>query len=157
MLNSQSNNILTSITASLGAYLNIPTILYENYRQDVNDLDSRKDIVFARVSVYELPENVTEVIDQGIAATSEQSYGIDITVVRGYIRDDSSRGEFPVNAIKDKIVEWSKQVDASAVTNGYIYTFGFRSTSEYIRDNRTVTRTLTFSAIRDLLKNQTEQ
>lgn len=157
MSNSASNHILVEITKSIKAYLAKNNILYENYRQDQNDLDSRKDIIYARISVYELPENVTEIIDNGISATSEQGYGVDVTVMRGYIRDDATRGEFEVNNLKDLIVQWSKGIDASAITNGYIYTFGFRSTSEYIRDNRTVTRTLTFSAIRDLLKNQTEQ
>lgn len=133
------------------------TVLYENYRQDVNELDTRKDIVYARISVYELPENVTSIVDQGYGADSEQSYGIDITVVRGYSGDDATRGEFHVNALKDKIVEWSKSIDASAITDGYIYTFGYRASAEYIRNNRTVTRTLTFSALRDLLKNQTGQ
>lgn len=144
------------MTQSLKDYIGNKKVLFENYTQEFAEMDSRKEIVFARVALFEETESVSVQVDDGRANLSTQLYGIDISIVRGYKRDDHTRGEFPLNDLKDKIIEWSKQVNASALTNGYIYTFSYSGSTQYVRENRMVHRTLTFSSIRDLHKNQTE-
>lgn len=156
MLPSKSNDILIALTANLKQSLAMSGIVYENYQQDLNELDTRKDFKFARIALYEVSEEVTNIVDDDRMNLSTQTYAMDISVVRGYIRDDMTRGEFPANALKDRIMQWAKSVNASLLTNSYIYTFGYRSASQYIRNRHTVTRTITFSAVRDLSKNQIE-
>lgn len=132
----------------------MPPIKIEFYNVPFTDLEPRKDITFARVSFYELTENVTDLVSSGIANFSEQDYGVDISVVRGYLKDDSSRGEFPLSDIKDVLVEWSKVIDFGATTDVSIFTFSYQGSQPFIRNDRFVNRTFRFTAKRDLHKNQ---
>ena len=118
------------------------------------DLEPDKRIKFARIALYEQPEAVDLFVNDQRANLSDQAYNIDISVVRAYIHDDHTRGEFPLMALKDAIVDWSKQVDASLLTNGYIYTFGYTGTDILERNERLVSRSLLFTARRDLYKPQ---
>jgi len=156
---SVSRNTILALGNSLKAYLNenlnMPRVNIEFYHDQFINLEPRKDIHFARVAIYELPETVTDLVSSGIANLSEQRYGIDISVVRGYIKDDASRGELPLLDIKDHIVEWARVVDFGATTDVSIYTLSYRNSQQFIRNDRFVSRTFVFSAVRDLNKNQT--
>jgi len=118
------------------------------------ELETDKRIQFARVALYEQPEVVDLFVDDHRANLSDQAYHIDLSVVRAYTKDDHTRGEFPLMMLKDAIVDWSKQVDASQLTNGYIYTFGYTGTDIMERNERLVSRSLIFTARRDLYKPQ---
>lgn len=155
---SQSNNILLALGSSFKDYLKekkTPPVLIEYYEQPLIDIESRKDISYARVSFSENTEDVTDYISSQIANMSIQLYTVQVSVVRAYSKDNHARGEFQVNNIRDILIDWAKQTNYSNITNAYIYTFGYAGSSAYNRNERFVTRTFTFSSMRDLHKPQT--
>lgn len=135
--------------------MNDPLILFERYRVPANELEVRQDIKRARVAMYEVNETVTTRTDAYHANLSNQRYGMDITVPRGYAKNDASRGELPLLDIRDKIVDWAGQVDAGSVTNSGIFTYGYESSGGITRLPKNVTMTLNFISIRDLQPSQT--
>ena len=151
----QSRTILNAVLDSIAVALNDQTIVYERYRQNPVEIESRNDIPRARISIYEQSEVVTTKVDAEYANLARTRYGIDISVLRAYNRDDASKGELPLADLKDSIVEWSKTFDASIATTAYIYTFGYEGSSSITRNPRYVTQTLNFSSVRDLFSNQT--
>jgi hypothetical protein len=155
-----SNDILLALGQSFKAYLVdvykelSPKIIIEYYDQPIIDIESRKDIPFARVAFHEGTDNVTDYISSHIANMSNQTYFVTVSVVRAYMKNDHTRGEFPVMHLRDTMLEWAKTTNFSSITNGYIYTFGYAGAQSFQRNDRFVTRTFTFSAIRDLYKPQ---
>jgi hypothetical protein len=154
-MSSSSRDIIDQLVNSLSNDIKDPTILFEKYPISYEDIDSRQDIRKARVSIYEISELTTITVDDGRANMSTQTYGIDISVVRGYTNNNAKRGELILYEIRDKIIDWARDnLDVSALTGGYIYTFKYNSSSSFTRSDRFVSRTMYFDSMRDLLKQQ---
>lgn len=146
-----SRNIILTLIKSLKKYLGDDTVLIEAYRANLEDLEtSRKDIVRARVGIYEQSEDVSDAVGANIANLSTVTYGFDISVKRAYVNDDASRGELPLLDLKDAIIDWAAQLDAGTVTANRIYTLGYNGSSTIIRNQIFVTMTMNFTAIKDL-------
>jgi hypothetical protein len=129
-------------------------ILFERYAQPFVEIEERPDIRFARIALYEDAETTTETVNDARAHFSEQLYGLDISVIRAYSKDNETRGELPLLALRDKIVDWAQRVNVQVLTNNYLYTFTYSGASPIVRDDKFVSRTLTFTARRDLYKPQ---
>jgi len=129
-------------------------ILFERYALPFVEMEDRKDIRFARIALYEDAESTTERVNDGRAHFSEQTYGLDISVIRAYSKDNETRGEIPLLGLRDKIVDWARTVNPQVITENYLYTFTYIGSSPLIRDDKFVSRTLTFTAVRDLYKPQ---
>lgn len=129
-------------------------ILFERYAQPFNEIEERQDIRFARIALYEDAETTVETVNDARAHFSEQVYGLDISVIRAYTKDNETRGELPLLALRDKIVDWARVFNVQVLTNNYLYTFTYSGASPIIRDDKFVSRTLTFTARRDLYKPQ---
>lgn len=151
----RSRNIINSMIENLALYIGDPLYLFERYRVPANELEARQDIKKGRIALYEVNESVTDRTDAYRANLSQQRYGMDITVPRGYAKDDASRGELPLLDVRDKILNWAQQVDAGSVTNNGIFTYGYESSGGITRLPKTVTMTLNFVSIRDLYPSQT--
>jgi len=151
----RSRNIIDSMAESLSLFLGDPMLLFERYRQAPNEIEARQDIKKGRIALYELDERVTTQTDAYRPNLSNQRYAIDINVPRGYAKSDASRGELPLLDIRDKVLDWSKQVDAGAVTSEGIFTFGYESSGGITRGTKYVSMTLIFQTIRDLAPSQT--
>lgn len=151
---SKSRFILEQIGANLASYLNDPLIKIEFFSVPFTELEIRGDIRYARIAIYEQPETTTSSVDADVAVNSNQRYGMDISVVRAYKQNDSSRGEFPLGDVRDRIIDWARTFDAALATDAYIYTFGYKGNTALVRESKYVSRTLNFSAIRDLHKPQ---
>lgn len=145
---------LLATLQSMKDYVDDRTVLFESYVQSYADIESRNDIPRARIALYEISENVTDRVDQRWANFSQVTYGLDISVLRSYYRDDSSRGELPLLDLKDAIITWASTFDASTATTQRIYTFAYVGSNTIIRNDRYVTMTITFLALKDLSTNQ---
>ena len=150
----RSAKIISDVLDDLKSYINDSRVLFEQYGQLISEIELRKDIIYARVALYEIEEMVTQSVDADRANLSVTQYGIDISVVRAYSKDNHTRGESILLDLKDKIIEWSKIVDVATITQSHIMTFGYKNSSTIIRNDRFVTRTLRFHSIRDLHKPQ---
>jgi len=146
----RSRVILESLLDDLSVYLNDNTIIYERYRQNPNELETRQDIPRARIALYEQSEQTTVKVDDEKANLSRQRYGVDISVVRAYNRDDASVGELPLADLRDAVVDWARQMLPATVCKSYIYSFGYDGSTAISRGSKYVTMTLNFSSIRDL-------
>jgi hypothetical protein len=146
----ESRNIITNLLLSLEDYLDDPTILYELYRTPPVNLESRNDIPRARIALYEIAEQVSVRVDASRANLSQQRYGIDISVLRAYKMDKASKGELPLLDLRDSIVTWASTVDAGAISENSIYTFGYDGNSGIIRNDRYVSMTMVFTSLRNL-------
>lgn len=132
---------------------NVP-IIFERYEMPFVDVEERQDIKFARISMYEDAETTTELVNDSRAHFSEQTYGLDINVVRAYAKTNAIKAELPVYVLRDMIVDWARNVNIQLVTSDYIYTITYIGASPITRDDRYASRTLTFTARRDLHKPQ---
>jgi hypothetical protein len=130
------------------------TIIYEGFRLDTSSLELRQDVPRIRVALYEQNETVTTAVGAYKPADSDQRYSIDISVVKAYRNDKARNAEYELYDMKDDVIQWSKDVDAGAVTNSYIVSFGYDGSSRMIRDNKYVTQTLNFSSKKDLVITQ---
>ena len=154
-MSGQSRAIVTALQSSLQAALSDTNILIELYQLPIEELEVRQDIKKARVAIYELPESTDVCVDAGRANLSTQQYAVDIGVVRGYAKNNASRGELILYDIRDKIIDWARDtLNVSSITNAYLYTFRYVSSGATIRNNRFVSRTLYFDAQRDINKPQ---
>ena len=149
-----SREIIENLLTDLSLRLNDRSIVYERYRVPPINLEGRNDIPRARVALYEVSEQVTTRTGPSYANLSNQRYGIDISVVRAYAKDDASRGELPLMDLRDAIVDWANLIDAGAVTDCKIFTFGYDGNSGITRNDRYVTVTLIFTALRDLFTDR---
>jgi hypothetical protein len=129
-------------------------ILFERYAVPFTELEDRKDIRFARIAFYEDAETTTETVNDKRAHLSSQIYGLDISVIRAYMKDNATRGEIPLMNIRDKIVDWARTINVQFVSGNYLYTLTYTGASPIFRNDKFVSRTLTFTAIRDLYKEQ---
>lgn len=154
MANSASRHIITTLLTDLKDYIRDKRIIFESYQQFASDIEDRTDIPMARVALYEISENVTDKTDPYWANFSEVTYGIDISVVRAYQRDDASRGELPLLDIKDKIIDWANGLQAGIVTDLRALTFSYDGSSAILRNQKYVNMTMTFTAKKDLSSTQ---
>ena len=145
-----SREIIENLLTDLSLDLNDPSIVYERYRVPPINLESRNDIKRARIALYEISEQVTTRTGPSYANMSNQRYGMDISIVRAYAKDDASRGELPLMDLRDSIVTWANQVDAGLLSGNKIYTFGYDGNTGITRNDRFVTMTLVFTSLRDL-------
>ncbi len=146
----KSRNIIQALSENLRIYLADPLVIIERYRVPANELEARQDIKKARIALYELDERVTVQVDAARANLSDQRYGIDLTYVRGYAKNDASRGELPLVDLRDRVLDWAQQVDAGGLTDSAIFTFGYQGAGGITRGDRMVTMTMTFVSLRDL-------
>lgn len=145
---------IKAILGDLDTYMNSNLILFERYHVPFEELETRKDIRFARVALYEMTDDVTDQINDHRANMSLVQFGIDISVIRAYRHDNDTRGEEPLLNIRDNIVQWSKQVDAPTLTNLFILALGYSNSANIIRNDKFVSRTMTFEAVKDLHLDQ---
>ena len=145
---------IKAILDNLKTYMDSNLILFERYHVPFEELETRKDIRFARIALYEMTDDVTDQINDHRANMSLVQFGIDISVVRAYRHDNDTRGEEPLLNIRDNIVEWSKQVDAPTLTDLFILAFGYSNSANIIRNDKFVSRTMTFEAVKDLHLDQ---
>lgn len=162
-----SKRTLETLIESFEGYLTNPntspydmnyrnTGIFEGYRQEPSTLEQRKDIPRYRIAFYEINEDVTDRTGNFRPNLSQQVYGVDVSVVRGYHGDHAQQVEFVLLDLCDAIKEWVKTVEVGTLTNGNILTFNYLNSSGITRNELYVTRTLNFSALRDLTKNQTQ-
>lgn len=150
-----SRTILENLLESLYTYIDRQDVVFELYRQEPTDIEPRQNIPFARIAIYEDGETVAEQTGNYRPNNSIQTYNIDISVVRSYVNDDASQGELPLVDLKDRVIQWSKTLQAGDITGNFIYSFGYVSSSRIDRFDRYVHQTLRFNSIRDLFINQT--
>lgn len=150
-----SRRIIENLLTDLGLALSDPSVLLERYRVQPIELEPRNDIKRARIALYEISESVTVKTDPGYSNLSTQRYGLDISVIRAYTRDDASRGELPLLDLRDQVIDWANTVDAGLLTGTAIYTFSYDGSTGITRNDRYVTMTLQFSALRNLYDSQT--
>lgn len=143
---------MSSIKALLGdleEYISSNLVSYERYHVPFEELEDR-NIRFARISLYEQNDSVTDQINDHRANLSVVNFAFDISVIRAYRKDNDTRGEEPLMDLRDLIIDWSKVVNAPAITNNYILAIGYQSSANIIRNNKFVSMTMNFDAIRDL-------
>jgi len=145
---------ISSILDDLKQYIGSNLITYERYNVPYEEIETRKDIRFARIALYEQTDSVTDQVNDYRANLSLVSFAIDVSVIRAYRGDNDTRGEEPLLNLRDIIVEWSKQVDVPTLTNEYILAFGYNTSANIIRNDKFVSRTITFDAVKDLHKPQ---
>lgn len=155
---SKSVSCIEAISASLHTHLNSAfdePVVSELFAVPFFELEERSDIRFARVALSEASEVVTLKVADERPSMSSQTFLIGISVVRAYRRNDASRGELWLMAIKDSIMEWAKVADFASLTGGYLYTFSYQQSENIERNNKFCSRSLIFTAKRDLAKTQT--
>lgn len=145
-----SKGIIEAFLLNLSNTLNDGSILYERYRIPPINLESRNDIPRARIALYEITEQVTIRTGASKANLSNQRYGLDISVLRAYKMDKANKGEYPLLDLRDSIVSWADGLDAGSLSESTIMTFGYDGNSGITRNDRYVTMTLVFTAIRSL-------
>lgn len=148
---------IKAILDNLADFLDNPLITYERYHVPFEELETRKDIRFARVALYEMVDEVTTKVDDKRANMSLVQFGLDISVVRAYRKDNDTRGEEPLLNIRDNIIEWAKQVSVPELSDNILLAMGYSLSTNIIRNDKFVSRSLLFEATKDLHKDQLVQ
>ena len=154
MNDGKSIESIKAILNNLSEYLDNDLILFERYHVPFQELETRKDIRFARVALYEMTEDVTTQVDDKRANMSLVQFGLDISVVRAYRKDNDSRGEEPLLNIRDNVIEWSKQVSVPELSDNILLAMGYSLSTNIIRNDKFVNRSILFEAIKDVQKRQ---
>jgi hypothetical protein len=151
----KSRDIIENLIADLETYIDDSNVMYEKYRELPEDLENRKITVNARIAMY--MDSEQEVIKYGAEkpADSRQQINFDISVIRGYRNENADNAELRALDLKDKIIDWIKQLDAFTVSDSSIHSFGYDSSSGFTRKKQYITMTLRCSGQRDLLTAQT--
>jgi hypothetical protein len=151
----KSREILRSLIQDLAEYIGDTSITYDLYRIIPQDLESQSSVKGdRRIALYEEADRVIERTGPYKASLSEVRYAIDISVARGYMREDASSGELPLADLRDWVLDWVRNVDAGAVTDCDLYYFGYDGATDITRLDIYVTQTLRFVAQRDLISTQ---
>lgn len=145
-----SRTIISTLLTNLESYIDDATVLFESYMEAPEELEARQDIPRARIALYHEAEAEIIKVQAEKPADSRQRYGIDISVLKAYRKDDGSRGELPVLDLRDEVIQWVKGVDAFHVTQGHLHTLGYEGARALLRRKRYVTITMIFSGFRDL-------
>ncbi len=144
-----SKNIIETLLADLKTYVNDKTVLFESYMERSSDLEPRQDIPRARIALYSGVEGQIIKTGAGKPADSTQSYHVQISVLKAYRGDDGSKGELPCLVLKDKVLQWSIEVEPKGITDE-LYTFSYEGSTAFFRDKRYVTLTLNFTGFRKI-------
>lgn len=155
IVSGKSRAIVDALIASLKAYINDPKVIFEKFRVEPIEIETRQDIPLARVALYEDTESAISPVSAYKPNMGEQTYLVDVSVVRAYQGDKANRGELIALDICDMIKEWVKATDISNTTGEYVYGLEYTSSSRFTRNDKYTTRTLTFVGKRDLYKDQT--
>jgi hypothetical protein len=150
-----SRAIVVAMTNSLKTFINDNKVVFESYRVEAIQLEPRTDIPLARISLHEDSESAIDAVNNRRPNLSNQTYLIDVSVVRAYQGDKANRGELIMLDLCDKIKEWLKTTDFGTLTNLYLVSVAYSSSTRAIRNPKYVTRTLVLTARRDLYMNQT--
>ena len=150
-----SRKIIEALLDDLAVAVNDTTVIYERYRVNPVEMESRNDIPRGRIALYEQSELVTTKVDAEKPNLSRQRYGLDISILRAYFLDDASQGELPLGDLRDSVVDWLRTVNASEVATQRIFTISYEGATGITRNKRYVTMTLNLSALRDLSTTQT--
>jgi hypothetical protein len=149
-----SSDILTLLRDSMSAYVNDDRVVYERYRLSLQDLEAQNYYPFARVSMYDLNENVNQRIDDYRACSVLTNYGIDISVRRAYQNLTEEDSELLLLDLKDKVIDWMRETDFAALTDVYLNYLGYTQNTGIIRNTRYATMTLSVVAQKDVHKTQ---
>lgn len=149
-----SSDILTLLRNSISAYVNDERVVYERYRLSLQDLESQNYYPFARVSMYDLNENVNQRVDDFRASSVLTNYGIDISVRRAYQNLTEEDSELLLLDLKDKIIDWIRETDFAELTDVYLSYLGYTQNTGIIRNTRYATMTLSVVAQKDINKTQ---
>ena len=149
-----SSDILTLLRNSISAYVNDERVVYERYRLSMQDLESQNYYPFARVSMYDLNENVNQRVDDFRASSVLTNYGIDISVRRAYQNLTEEDSELLLLDLKDKIIDWMRETDFAELTDVYLSYLGYTQNTGIIRNTRYATMTLSVVAQKDINKTQ---
>ena len=149
-----SRDILEKMVANLSQFTGDTSIRYDLYRINPNELDAIQYTNRCRIALYDNGENIIQRVGAYKAGTSEVSFGIDITVYRGYQNDTADKAELILADYKDKVIDWAEQVQPSIVTSLKLMYFGFDGSSGITRLERSVTQTLRFIGERFYTTNQ---
>lgn len=152
--NSISRGIVDVIIGSLKTFVNDNRVVYEKYRVEPIQLEPRTDIPLARIALYEDSETAIAPVNAYRANMGQQTYLIDISVVRAYQGDKANRGELIALDISDMVKQWSKETDFATLTKSHVYAFEYTASSRFLRNDKYTTRTLTFVGKRDLYRDQ---
>jgi hypothetical protein len=155
IVNGISRIIVNNITSSLKAYINDPKVIYEKFRVEPIQLEIRADIPLARIAIYEDTESTVEPVRAYKSNMGEQTYLVDVSVVRAYQGDKANRGELIALDICDMIKDWLNATNFSNITIGYLYALEYTNSSRFTRNEKYTTRTMTLIGKRDLFKDQT--
>jgi hypothetical protein len=149
-----SRIILESMTSNLAVFVNDPSVKYDLYREQANNLDVQTLAVRCRIAMYTQADDVQERLGAYKAGMVQTRYGIDITVWRGYKRDPADKAELILADYYDKVLDWVRQCQPSIITGLKLLYFGYDGSSDITRLERTVTQTLRFIGQRDLTQTQ---
>jgi hypothetical protein len=149
-----SRDILQLLSTSIQESLAERLVTYELYRQNLQDIESRSDIRDARIAIYEQAEDVTTKVGDYRANLARATYGIDISVIKGYINNNAEDAELRLLDLKDKIMDWAQTVQPAILTDEYVHYFSYQQQTGIQRNPKFVTATLIFVAQRDYYKPQ---
>jgi hypothetical protein len=149
-----SRDILTRLQGSLQEYMDDSRVVFERYRLSLQDLEAQNYYPFARVAIYDLNESVNQRVDDWRANLALTNYGIDISVRRAYQNMTEEDAELLLLDLKDKIIDWLREVDFAELTGVYLNYFGYTANTGIIRNQKYATMTLSVTAQKDLFKTQ---
>lgn len=139
---------------SIETYVDDDRYIVEAFAQNTADVEERQDIPIARIAIYEAQESTIEEKGRGRPTMSLQNYSVDISVVRAYRGDKSDEADYWMLDVMDLIKEWVKEVDSASITNGALYNLRYLSSTDAVRNERYVNRTMTLQGKRDLFFDQ---
>lgn len=150
---SVSRQIIDIVLNSLSLYLNDPRIVYERYRQQLNDLEARTDVP-VRIALYEQTDTSKVKTDDFRTYMTTTTYMMDVSVDKSYVNLDAEYHELELLDLKDKIITWCKSNQIAALTGGNLGYFTYAGHTGLQRNPNFVTVTLLFSAQRDYFRDQ---
>jgi hypothetical protein len=152
-----SKQNIIKLTNDLESFVGDREIVFEMYRELPEDLEPRTNILKGRIAIYHDAESEIIKIEAEKPADSRQQYGVDISIVRGYRGDDATNSELIALDLRDKVIEWVKQLDAHLVTDGGMSSIGYDGSTGFTRRKRYITITLRLTGQRDLILTQSEE
>jgi hypothetical protein len=149
-----SRAILETMIANLAQFMADGTVKYDLYRINPNELDAMQYTNRCRIALYDNGEQISERLGAYKAGATESSYGMDITVYRGYKGDPAEKAELILADYKDKVIDWAFNVQPSIVTAHKLQYFGYDGSTGITRLERSVTQTLRFISERFINSTQ---
>lgn len=150
-----SRDILTLLRDSLAEYLDDGRIVIERYRMSLQDLESRNEYPYARIAIYELTEQTKQFVDDYRANMTNTTWGMDISVRRGYQNLGAEDAELIMLDIKDSVVQWLATTQFATLTDLRLNYLGYQQTTVIQRNTKYTTQTLQLIGQKDLCYSQT--